>query len=162
MSLSKHSARLQPMPIIVGVPRSGTTLLRMMLDAHSEMAIPPETGFIPGLMDYQTHGSRFRRALKRAIPRMSGHSSSENDLREIFFVSLTQSPLWPQFQIAHEHLKEGLLQINPFTISMGVRTFYRLYAERFVKRRWGDKTPSYSFHLQAVERCLPESRFIHV
>ena len=31
------------MPIIVGVLRSGTTSLRLMLDAHQELAIPPET-----------------------------------------------------------------------------------------------------------------------
>jgi hypothetical protein len=35
-----------PMPIIVGSPRSGTTLLRFMMDAHAELAIPPETGFL--------------------------------------------------------------------------------------------------------------------
>src|SRR4051794_12605474 len=40
-----------PMPIVVGVPRSGTTLLRMMLDAHPDLAIPPETGFLPALAD---------------------------------------------------------------------------------------------------------------
>ena len=34
------------MPFIVGSPRSGTTLLRFMLDAHSDLAIPPETGFV--------------------------------------------------------------------------------------------------------------------
>ena len=34
------------MPIVVGAPRSGTTLLRFMLDAHSQLAIPPETGFL--------------------------------------------------------------------------------------------------------------------
>ena len=31
-----------PMPIIVGAPRSGTTLLRFMLDAHPDVAIPPD------------------------------------------------------------------------------------------------------------------------
>lgn len=36
-----------PVPFIVGVPRSGTTLLRLLLDAHPELSIPPETGFIP-------------------------------------------------------------------------------------------------------------------
>lgn len=41
-----ETALQPPMPIIVGVPRSGTTLLRFMLDAHPEMAIPPETGFL--------------------------------------------------------------------------------------------------------------------
>src|SRR5690242_21623862 len=33
-------------PFIVGVPRSGTTLLRLMLDSHPQLAIPPETGFL--------------------------------------------------------------------------------------------------------------------
>ena len=36
-----------PAPFVVGVNRSGTTLLRMMLDAHPELAIPPETHFVP-------------------------------------------------------------------------------------------------------------------
>ena len=30
--------------------RSGTTLLRMMLDAHRELTIPPETHFVPDLI----------------------------------------------------------------------------------------------------------------
>jgi hypothetical protein len=34
-----------PAHFIVGVPRSGTTLLRMQLDAHPDLAIPAETGF---------------------------------------------------------------------------------------------------------------------
>ena len=36
-----------PAPFIVGLSRSGTTLLRLMLDAHPDLAIPPETHFIP-------------------------------------------------------------------------------------------------------------------
>jgi Sulfotransferase family len=40
-----------PMPVIVGIPRSGTTLLRMMIDAHPAVAVPPETGFLPALAD---------------------------------------------------------------------------------------------------------------
>ena len=34
---------------VVGTDRSGTTLLRMMLDSHPDLAIPPETHFIPAL-----------------------------------------------------------------------------------------------------------------
>jgi hypothetical protein len=37
---------LFPMPVIVSAHRSGTTLLRLMLDAHPGLAIPPETGFL--------------------------------------------------------------------------------------------------------------------
>ena len=35
-----------PAPFVVGAPRSGTTMLRLMLDAHPDLAIPPETYFI--------------------------------------------------------------------------------------------------------------------
>lgn len=34
-------------PFVVGAPRSGTTLLRIILDSHPKLSIPPETGFIP-------------------------------------------------------------------------------------------------------------------
>ncbi|MEO1279878.1 MAG: sulfotransferase, partial [Planctomycetota bacterium] len=37
-------AQVAPPPIIIlGVPRSGTTLLRTMLDAHPRIACGPET-----------------------------------------------------------------------------------------------------------------------
>src|SRR5262249_61450483 len=42
--------RRPPAPFVVGVPRSGTTLLRLMLDAHPALAIPPETHFLPKLI----------------------------------------------------------------------------------------------------------------
>ena len=45
--LGRRPQERLPAPFIVGAPRSGTTLLRLMLDAHSELAIPPETYFIP-------------------------------------------------------------------------------------------------------------------
>ena len=40
----------RPAPFVVGLTRSGTTLLRMMLDAHPKLAIPPETHFVPDLI----------------------------------------------------------------------------------------------------------------
>src|SRR6266571_7436570 len=43
------AAALAPMPFIVGTGRSGTTLLRLMLDAHPDLAIPPESHFLSRL-----------------------------------------------------------------------------------------------------------------
>jgi hypothetical protein len=40
--------------------------------------------------------------------------------------------------------------------------FYRMYADRFHKSRWGDKTPLYCRHLRRIEALLPEARFIHL
>ena len=38
-----------PFPFVVGSPRSGTTLLRVMLDAHPDLAVPGESYFVVGV-----------------------------------------------------------------------------------------------------------------
>ena len=45
-----------PPLIVLGVGRSGTTLLRVMLDRHSELAVPDESYFLPQL--YARHGKQ--------------------------------------------------------------------------------------------------------
>ena len=55
------------MPVIVGVPRSGTTLLRVMLDAHPELAIPPETGFVLDAVRLDGEGDELRKRLLDTI-----------------------------------------------------------------------------------------------
>lgn len=40
--------RLAP-GFIIGVYRSGTTLLRFVLDSHPNIAVPPESNFLNGL-----------------------------------------------------------------------------------------------------------------
>jgi len=134
----------EPMPIIVGSPRSGTTLLRLMLDAHSDLAIPPETGFL---------------TLSETLP------GRGDKLREKFFqavVNYSNPPSWPDFEISEEAFWAALTEITPFNIPDGFRTFYRLYATRCGKTRWGDKTPIYCRYLNAIRRVLPEARFIHI
>lgn len=134
-----------PMPIIVGAPRSGTTLLRFMLDAHSELAIPPETGFL-------TLGAQL--------------GGREDMLRERFFRAVVNhpepAPSWPDFEVPEETFWQALTEISPFTVSEGYRAFYRLYAARLRKPRWGDKTPIYCMSIDAIRSVLPEARFIHI
>ena len=40
-----------PPVLVLGVRRSGTTLLRVMLDRHSQLAVPDESYFVPQLAD---------------------------------------------------------------------------------------------------------------
>lgn len=133
------------MPIVVGAPRSGTTLLRFMLDAHSQLAIPPETGFLV------------------IADKLKGKG---DHLRDKFFHAIVSygepSPSWPDFEIPAEEFRAALDQITPFNIADGYRTFYRLYAARQGKQRCGDKTPIYCRHLKTIRRVLPEARFIHI
>lgn len=135
----------QPMPFIVGAPRSGTTLLRLMLDAHPDLAIPPETSFVVAA---------------------SALDPSAKDLSARFLDTITafppQSPNWADFGLARDALAEAVHSLAPFTVADGLRAFYRLYAQRFGKPRWGEKTPDYSLHIREIAALLPESRFIHI
>jgi Sulfotransferase family len=131
----------QPMPIIVGSPRSGTTLLRFMLDAHSELAIPPETGFLTLTEKLTDRGDKGR---------------------EQFFEQIVNYSSWLDFEIPQGTFWDALTKITPFSISEGYRAFYRLYAARLGKPRWGDKTPIYCKYLNTIRRALPEARFIHI
>ena len=47
----RRAATVAPAPFVVGVGRSGTTLLRLMLDSHPQLAIPAETHFVPELIE---------------------------------------------------------------------------------------------------------------
>jgi hypothetical protein len=129
-----------PAPFIVGVGRSGTTLLRLMLDAHPELCIPPETGFIPAIAKCFCSGA---------------------DPRTEFIKVISEFETWPDFNFSRQELYDAL-KSEPFEPSLGIRAFYRLYAARFGKTRWGDKTPVYSRHMTEIETILPEARFIHL
>jgi hypothetical protein len=140
------AARAPLAPFIVGAPRSGTTLLRMMLDSHPALAIPPETGFIP-----------------RALAGLFGNDEHQ---RLAFVNTISHFPPdasgWQDFGIETLDLMRDLQNITPFHVDEALRCFYRMYAARFNKPRWGDKTPSYGRHMRAIERVLPEACFIHM
>lgn len=132
------------MPIIVGAPRSGTTLLRLMLDAHPVLAIPPETGFLPivAALPADVAGAR------AAIDTVTNYPPD--------------APAWPDYGIDADLFREADDVRRAATPADVVREFYRCYAERFGKARCGDKTPTYCCHLTAIGALLPEARFVHV
>lgn len=134
-----------PMPIIVGAPRSGTTLMRFMLDSHPALAIPPETGFLPPVCDLSRRGEATPDALFQLLTSFP-----------------PETPFWRDFELDGSRFRQELKKIHPFEAAQGVRLFYQLYAERFGKIRFGDKTPLYCEHMQSIEELLPEAHFIHV
>jgi hypothetical protein len=131
-----------PAPFVVGVARSGTTLLRLMLDAHPDLTIPPETHFIPKVIEA---------------------CGSDGDARERVLELLTNHRRWADFGLDPAEFRrrvEGLPE--PLDPGEVLRTFYGLYAEQQAKPRWGDKSPSYVRKLPKVARALPEAHFIHL
>lgn len=130
-----------PIPFVVGAPRSGTTLLRLMMDAHPDLAIPPETQFIHNLpLEGENHFNS----------------------KDFFLKTILQGERWPHFQIDAELFQKEILSIKNFTFSEGLRRFYQLYADKFNKKRWGDKNPSYLLEMIRIQQLIPEAHFIHI
>jgi hypothetical protein len=138
---SRRGAEALPAPFVVGVNRSGTTLLRMMLDAHPDLTMPPETHFVPELIDVAESGS--------ATP-------------EALLATITGQREWGDFGLTEEQLLEAFRRIEPLNAGDALRAFYSLYAERVGKPRWGEKTPIYVKSIRKIHRALPEARFVHV
>jgi hypothetical protein len=137
--------RREPFPVIVGCPRSGTSLLAVMLDSHPQLAVPPETAFIG------------------PVAGLHGPSAA---VRRRFFDAITADKLalsnWSDFGLDRDALWRRLESLEPFTVSAGLRAFYALYAESEGKSRCGEKTPGYVFLMPEIAALLPEARFIHV
>jgi LPS sulfotransferase NodH len=136
---------IEPMPVIVGAPRSGTTMLRFMLDAHPEVAVPPETGFLWLASDPQ---------------RLAAMTAAEFADAVVTFP--TGCPNWPDHGIDEADFRAAIATIRPFSPAAGFRCFYELYAASRGKPRYGDKTPFHSFFMEHIERVLPEVHFIHI
>ena len=132
-----------PMPFLVGAPRSGTTLTRLMLDAHPELAIPPETYFL-------TLAAKQYRKLRKG------------DWLEPYLDTATGYKRWPEFHLDAEAYKRRVREAQPQDLGGAVREFYAMYAEREGKQRFGDKTPFYVRKMDLIQRTLPEARFIHI
>jgi hypothetical protein len=134
-----------PLPVVVGCPRSGTSLLAVMLDSHPQLAVPPETSFLGAVA-----------SIPAAAP----------DARLEFFKLVTADRIpisnWSDFGLDGETLWRRLLALEPFTVAAGLRAFYALYAEAQGKPRYGEKTPGYVFLLPEIAALLPEAHFIHV
>ena len=131
-----------PAPFVVGVSRSGTTLLRLMLDAHPDLTIPPETHFIPKLI----------RNVKK----------SDEDPRAVAIETITTHRRWPDFQLDEQELSDRISALSDPSVTEILRSFYGLYAERENKARWGDKSPPYVRKMPRIGSVLPEARFIHL
>jgi Sulfotransferase family len=141
--LRGRSEPTAPAPFVVGVGRSGTTLLRMMLDAHPHLAVPPETHFLNPLI--QASGRL------RFNPRSAVKSIVHDERRR-----------WNDFGLSEDDLLERFEAVEPFNTTDALRAFYLLYASRHGKDRWGDKTPDYIRKMKKIQKTLPEARFIHV
>lgn len=132
---------------IVGSDRSGTTLLRLMLTCHPDIAIPPESLFA---LDLYPAWSTVR--LKAAAQ------------VESLCDGLYDDEMFREWQVARPALEEAIMERLPLSYAEFVSLVYESYAHQHQPTavRWGDKNPRYTMQLPWLWHLFPDARVIHI
>lgn len=135
---------------IVGSGRSGNTLLRRILLAHSELYIPPET-YVLGraIKTYHRYNNMLWKHLVSLI-----YSLFEFHPEFVTF-ECSLSPLVKEVAFA---------PVSSRNLAYILDSFYRYHAEikGFTPSRWGDKTPLNVYDMPIIRTVFPGAQFIHI
>lgn len=131
---------------ITGFQRSGTTLLRLMLDAHPEIAIPLDT---TGLWErYHARLPEYGGLADEASVRGMVRDLLHEERIRLWQVELDEDAL---VRRAAGRGFAGLLI-----------AFHEAYARARGKRYWGDKDPGNMERLHVIHAWIPDARILHI
>ncbi|MCB0283070.1 MAG: sulfotransferase [Calditrichae bacterium] len=134
---------------IIGNPRSGTTLLRLMLTSHPEIMIPPECGFAMWFYDkYKKHDF-----------------SNDSEIKlSAFLDDLVTAKKIEHWRIDRNKLFRFLGECKPQTYAEVVAYVYIFYGKSISKEFsiWGDKNNFYLKYVDQIKELFPGAYFIHI
>ena len=134
---------------IGGCPRSGTTLLQVMLDMHPQLGIPRETNFIRQLWWQRTRfGDLSDPANRRRAARWILGDREHHTWR-----------LRREHGIKRRQAVRRIVDAGP-TMGSIVEACVRLHADP--KPRWGDKRPAYSGFIVPLLAMFPDAQYVNV
>jgi hypothetical protein len=132
---------------VVGFPRSGTTLLRLMLHSHPRIAIPYETSFLL--------------AAYRERRRFGDLTEVANRRRLAEFIVDRKEGKFHLMRLDRADVVERIVAAPP-TLGSALAAVYSTYADGFGKPRWGDKRPSYVRWLDVLLRLFPDAQIVNL
>jgi len=138
-----------PFLFIVGRPRSGTTLLRTLFDAHPNVIVPPECQFIVNL-----------------YPKYGKISSWTKEMLIRFHEDLQVQWRFDTWKIDQDQLKSVLLSCEADSNYGDIcKMVYLSYPSLFPKEDIlviGDKNPGYTIYTERLLKIYPDAKFIHI
>ena len=146
----EHSKRhTMSSPIfIVGANRSGTTLLRLILNAHPRIAIPDE------LFYFDTH----LQGLPVEQWRQPGLSTAAYEDFVDRFLSFDSGVI---ADLDREAVKRAIL-LGSADLRRPYECVLEAWATEHGKARWGEKTPGNLFYVDILYDMFPEAHFLYV
>jgi hypothetical protein len=132
-----------PVLFIGGAPRSGTTLLRNMVAAHPDLAVPDESYFIRTV---------WAELVRRRCP---------DDL-ELAWDLIRRERFFKQWKLDPARVDEMLAAHPPDTYPDLIRVLFAAHAASVGKPLSADKTPSHAHNFDWLAARFPGTRFVHV
>ena len=130
---------------VLGAARSGTTMLRLMLNRHSRLAIPFE--------------SHFLRQIFEELPSDRPLEVHEADRMADLVVGEKNFRTW---HLDGTRVRQELVRLAPSPLAVLVDALFRMEIAESGKPRWGDKTPLYYACWQRLMGLFPGSKLIHI
>ena len=148
--------------LIVGGARSGTTLLRFLLDAHPDIGCPPEAG-IPGLVAHMAHVWQGVNSAERSRGRTHGDTVARGWATPTDDADATSS--WSPAGLGGARGRPGERML-PLACRQWIRgavgPLMRGYCEQHGKRVYVDKSLDSAFALAPTFEVFPELRLVLV
>lgn len=130
---------------IVGCPRSGTTLLQVLLDSHPHVCIPPESFIFTRFSDiFKTYGD---------LQKTQNLEALITD-----FLSDERIKEWKLKASSRDLLNT----VSEPTIKGAITALFEAYSQQEGKAFWGDKTPQHAFNLDDIKTIFPKAKIIHL
>ena len=130
---------------IVACDRSGTTLLRLILDRGPEIAIPTESMFIADL-----------------APRRGRYGELSTDAEfDRLAADIWRHPKVLEWKLATPPPKRDG-RVGDAAYRAALEAAFQAYAGERGKPRWGDKTPYYINCVDELKRVFPEARIVNL
>jgi hypothetical protein len=135
---------VNPYVFIVGCPRSGTTLLRRLVDTHSHIAIIHQSRFIPNFFERRRGLTPEGLVTTKLVDRLLEARGVKN------------------LETSREMLESLVEAGEPVSYSTFVTGIFDLYGKGQGKRLVGDKTPAYVRRIPTLHALWPEAKFVHL
>ena len=138
-----------PPVFVVGVPRSGTTLLSAMLAAHPRLVCGPETHFFDQLINVDA----------RAICRRTGWPTNAIDY--LYSINHVGESIPANYGLTRQELAQALSKREPSLPSI-LSGMIEIYMRRSGKQRWIEKTPDHLPHVARIRKYYPDSPIVRI
>ncbi|MGK0388475.1 MAG: hypothetical protein ACI94Y_001205 [Maribacter sp.] len=130
---------------IVGVPRSGTTLLTDLLNRTGQIIFPPETHYFGGV--WRKHQD-IENYPKEKVAELLDRTISQSAIKEFRFSDEEKEAIISTVlssKVSHSNILDAIVS---------------QYAKRYNIPNWGEKTPTHAYYIKPLLEAFPKAKII--